>query len=254
MPADETRYSCEAPTRYLIRRAEDQVLRLTWTIDGARVAPTPGTVTVRRPGGSLVSSGAFTVNVDGVTAEYTVDAADTTSLPLEQGWLAVWDATLPDGTTREFAIEAALVRYRIAPPASYDDLYGLQSRLDPSHPSPLTRDMSLEAKRLDAWEEIEDRLYYMGRRPELIMSPGVFRRPHALLWASMVFADLRSSNYAAYSDTADSYRRMFEDAWNLVSFAYDADEDGLIDGGGEPVRAGSETSVWLTGLGGYSWD
>lgn len=252
--ADELRYTFETPTRYLLRRGVDNLITARWSYGASHVAPTPGTITITRAGGTaVVTAAAFTVAADGVTAEYTLDAADTASLSLAQGWLVVWSVEMPDGTTREFVSEAALVRYRIAPPASVADLYQRQSRLDPAHPSSLTRDMDLGEKVRNAWQEIEDRLFSQGRRPELVMTPGVFRVPHVLLALAHVYEDLRSSNYTAYADTAAGYRREFEAVFGRLVFAYDADEDGLVDGGSAPDREGTRASVWLTDTGGWRW-
>jgi len=246
-------YSFDREERYLLIRGEDFSLTATWSRDGAIVTPSPGTVRVRRPGGADVLA-ATAFNVSANVASYTLPAAATADLALEEGWLVQWESVgLPDGSTRSFVAEAALVRYVLSPPARVQDLYQRVARLDPTHPSPLvSSSMDLQAKLDDAWREIERRLYVQGRRPELVMSPTQFRIPHRELGLALIFEDLRTANWEAYGEIAEGYRARFEQVWDELVFSYDADEDGFPDGGSTPTRVGADSTLWLTSRGGAS--
>lgn len=245
MTTSDALYRFSVEERELIVRGVDQTIRGYWRRAGALVTPTPGTVTVKDASGTaIVDAEAFTVTGD--VAEYTISAATTASLPLEGGWVVRWTATMPDGTTRTDRNEALLVREVLSPPASERDLYRLQARLDPSHTDPYTIETDWSDKLDEAWRQIEDRLVQGGRRPELVMSPASFRLPHALLTLALIFEDLRSGAYDRWEGMAQDYRKQFEARWSGLSFSYDEDEDGLIDGGAEPVKTSSQSSVWLT--------
>ncbi len=241
--------------RYLLVRGEDHLLEQEWSRNGSSVTPASVFVSVQDANGALVvDRQSATVSED--VARFTVPGATTQDLRLEQGWVVIWEAVLPGSATpRRFAFEAALVRYVIAPPAGLGDLYARQARLDPSHRSPLTTDLDLQAKLEEAWFDLERRLYAAGRRPELVMSPGQFRIPHQLRALQLVFEDLRSSNWEAYQEIAVDYRQEFDRAWSELTFAYDSDETGKPDGGASPERVGSRGSVWLTSRGGVGrWE
>lgn len=242
-------YSFDLESRYLIIRGEDNVITATWSQGGATVTPTPGTVRIFDSGGQdVLSATPFTV-VSNV-ATYTLAAAVTEDLLLEQGWTVEWAGVgLPDGTTRTFVAEAALVRYVLAPPASQRDLYRRYSRLNPEHRSPMVSDLNLDDKLRDAWREIEDRLYRNGRRSELVMSPAQFRTPHRELALAMIFEDLRSANWEAYQEIAAELRAGFEALWSQLVFQYDADQDGVPDAGSTSQRAGAAGPVFLTSRG-----
>jgi len=245
-------FTADRKDRVLIVRGVDNGLEQSWSRGGARVVPSSVTVTVKDSTGALIVDGAAATVTEGI-AKYTLLAADTADLSLANGWVVVWSAVLPDSAVaREFIAEAALVRYAIAPPASADDLYARQARLSPSHRSPMTRDLDLQAKLDDAWRELERRLYAGGRRPELVMSPAQFRAPHQLLTLALIFEDLRMSDWEQYNVAAEGYRGEFENAWDGLRFTYDANQGGMPDGeGAGPDLEGPEAggSLWLGGRG-----
>jgi hypothetical protein len=245
-------YSFDLLSRYLIIRGQDTTLTASWSRAGSTVTPTPGTARVYRSSSEeVIGATAFTVDADDI-ASVTVPAAATADLPLETGWTVEWsDVEFPDGSTRTFVAEAVLVRHAMAPPASQADLYRRFARLDPTHRSPMvSSDFDLQDKLDEAWREIEDRLYRNGRRPELVMSPAQFRRPHRELALALIFEDLRTMNWEAYDTVASQLRQGFEAMWSQLVFSYDADEDGLPDEGATNHKAGATTPMWLTGRGG----
>lgn len=243
-------YSFDREERYLIVRGVDNTLTATWSVDGDTVTPTPGTFRLRRPGGdNVVPAAAFTVS--GNEAQYTIPAATTADELLSEGWVVEWGSVgFPDGSTRSFIAEAALVLYTMSPPARVQDLYKRFARLDPTHPSPLVLRMDLQDKIHEAWREIEFRLQRSGRRPELVMSPTQFRIPCRELALTLTFEDLAvDSGGDAYLAMAEQLREGFENHWRGLEFTYDADEDGLPDGGADPIRQGVQPTTWLTSRG-----
>jgi len=248
-------FTAKRDERYLIVRGTDHRLEQTWELNGSSVTPSSVFVTIQNASGArLVERAAATVAND--VAAYTLPAAETAELRLEQGWIVIWEAVLPGSTVaRQFPFEAALVRYVIPPSAGLSDLYARQARLNPSHRSPLTTDLDLQEKLDEAWRDLERRLYAHGRRPELVMSPAQFRIPHQIRTLQLVFEDLRTSNWEAYHQIAEDYRQEFDKVWNELVFTYDADETGKPDGGASPERVGSRGSVWLTSRGStFPWE
>lgn len=245
MTTSDTLYTFEAVERELIVRGVNQTIRATWWRAGVKITPTPGTVTVYdADGAAVVDAAAYTVASD--VAEYTIPAATTADLALEEGWVVRWTATMPDGTTRTDRNEALLVREVLSPPATERDLYRYHKRLDPNHTDSYSTETSWVDKLDEAWRTIEDMLVQRGRRPELVMSPASFRRPHILLTLALIFEDLRSGAYDRWDAMARDYREQFVALWGQLTFRYDEDEDGIIDGGATPESTGTQSSVWLT--------
>lgn len=240
-----TDYRFRVETRDLLVRGVDNVLEARWYRSGALVTPTPGTVSVYRSDGvALIDGAAFTVAAD--VASYTVLAAATTDLALEQGWVVRWTATMPDGSVRTDRNEAALVRERIAPPATEQDLYRLQARLNPNHTDSYTRDTHFDDKLDEAWRQIEERLLTKGKRPELIMTPSTFRPLHVYLTLALIFEDLQTGSFERWAGLGEHYRTLYGAAWDSMAFSYDEDEDGVIDGGADPEKVSTAGVIMLT--------
>lgn len=238
----------EREERTLIQMDRTTTITQTWSRAGSLQTPVPGTVSLLTPDGrAVVDAQAFTVAAD--VASYPVLSTSVDDEPLGEGWQVVWDCAVGAQAARRFVGEAALVRQILAPPATVADLYAREARLDPAHTSPLTRDMDLQAKLDDAWREIEGLLAETGRRPELVMSPTMFRKPHRLFALHLIFEDLvASGNWDAYAIKSDRYLAAFNGAWDEMTFSYDADEDGLVDGGADPKRETSSGVTWISSV------
>lgn len=232
----------------LIERGVDTVLRLRPSRAGAPITPSAATISVYDSGGTaIVDAQAATCTAGSGQAVYTVTAATTTSLALSEGWRVEWTATV-SSTSRVVVLEAALVRHRLYPVATDQDLFQRVSSLNPASRSPLTGTITDFSAYLDAaWAEIGDRLIARGDRPWLVMSPHALRRPHVLLTLALVFEDARSRLNAGYAEIAADYRRQFLDAWEQMRFDYDRDTDGLGDGAGETKQGSGAGGVWLGG-------
>lgn len=252
-----TLWQWDRKARDLIVRGRDYVLSSRWRRSGQPVTVSSAFVTVRDSRGGVVLQ-RTSATVTNALATATLPAASTEGRRLEQGWFVVWEAVFPGETEpREFPGEAALVLYQGVPVVTAADLEARISRLSPQHTAPLLRDLDLDAKIDEAWREIERRLYATGRRPELVMSPEQFRTPHQLLALEMVFDELRLSEFEAYESAFQRYKRLAGEAWGALTFQYDADQDGLPDGGSSAHREGTgESTVWTNARGSgidYPW-
>lgn len=245
MSTTDTLYTFREVGTELIERGRDQIIRAHPERDGATVTPTPGTVSVFDASGTaVVDAQAFSVTAD--VAHYTISAATTASLELEEGWRIEWTIDMPDSTTRVHREDAQLVRTRLYPPVGHTDLYRVLRSLDPSGSNPLTARSDYQDELDEAWREIEGRLVERGRRPWLAMSPSSFRRCTLALWVSKIL-DNEATRIAHFADLADRWRGRFSDAWGDLSFQYDADDDGEADGGATPDREGAQAGggIWL---------
>lgn len=249
MASGDQLLQARAETVEMIARGVDNLLQLRLYRAGVLVPPDSGTVTVYDLAGAVIATDVVTV-VDDVST-YNLLGSATTGHVREEGWRIEWVPTLADGTTRTFVQEAALVRCRLAPPATLDDIFRLQSCLNPDGPSkPIhtkTR-AELDAYLDEAWVQIEGRLIAAGRRPWLIMSPQALREPLMTLFLALLYGDLGSrSTTTGHSETAAGFRTQFEGLWSRLKFSYDANDDGVADiaADGTPARTGAQSTVWL---------
>lgn len=234
----------------LIERNVDTVLRLRPARAGVAITPSSATVSVYDAAGTtIVDAQAATCTPGSGQAVYTITAATTASLSLEEGWRVEWTPVVSGITYATVVLEAALVRHRIYPTATDQDLYQRVSGLNPASRSPLSGQINDFSSYLDAaWAEIGDRLIAKGDRPWLVMSPQALRRPHILLTLALIFEDFRTRLNPAYEAAAMDYRGQFLDAWNALRFDYDRDQDGLGDGEGATKQAPGGAGVWLGGV------
>ena len=248
MSTSDVRYSFRETGTELIEQGRDQTIRCYPYRGGSAATPVSGSVSVYDSGGTAIVD-AQAVTVLGDVAIYTIFAAATSSLTLSEGWRVEWSLLMPDTTTRVHRVDAQLVRTRLYPPVAHADLYRKLRSLDPSGDNPLTARADYTDELDEAWIEIEDRLVSKGRRPWLVMSPSSFRRVTLNLWVANVLDNLATRLNPAYTQLAESWRDRYEAAWGELTFQYDADDDGIADGGSTPSRESTSTSVWLTSRG-----
>lgn len=220
----------------LLERGRANVLELALWRGPVLSPPAAATVTLTAASGAvLVAAGAASI-VEGV-ARYTVASGVTTGQDLGDGWLVSWEA---DGRTYDHT--AALCR-RVPYPVITDlDVYQIAPYLDPSTPSPVTREPTLERYRTGAWIEIQHRLLQSGRRPWLIVDAAALREPHLMLTLAIVHDALgaRGRSGEGMVETAARYRARYERAMGAMSIQYDDDDDGT------PNRTRSQTgALWL---------
>ena len=236
----------------LIERGIDTVLSAPLWDSGALVAPTSGTVTVYDASGTAVVSAAA-VTITGSIATYTVLAATTSGLTLEEGWRTEWTLTV-DGVTEVPYNDGALVRKRLYPVVTDDDLYRMESALDPSGSAPLHSLTTFQSKLDEAWAQIQQSLISIGNRVNLINSPYSLRQVHLFKTLQLIFKDLGTRLSQAYLLSAESYRDDYRTAWSERSFMYD---EGCYSDSGDTVdsrrRRSANPTLWRGSTGRSTW-
>lgn len=218
-------YAITFPLHHIIERNRATVIEAPVYQDGALVAPTAGTATVKDGGGTTISTGSVTITGD--VATYTVPAADTDDESLSDDWVVEWSLTVA-GSTVVAANVAHLARQKLYAPVSSADLRRAFRSLDSTDTASVTTVSDLSPYIEEAWYEIEDRLINKGRRAELVMSPSSLRRPLKHLALAGLFDDLALRS-PEWSEHGPRQRQLYEAAWGELSFRYDADQDGLPD-------------------------
>lgn len=231
----------------LIERGSDSVLRLRPARAGSALTPTSATVTVTDPNGTVVVNAGVATCASGA-ASYTVLGSVTTGLALGERWQVVWSVFLPgESVARQVGpLETHLVRHRLYPVISDQDLFRRVSALDPSSPSCITSVTDYSPYLDDAWALVQEKLVAKGDRPWLVMSPQALREVHLQKTLQLVFEDLSTRLNPAYADQAKDYRQQFTDAWTDLRFLYDRTDGGTV-AGAAAGRKSPGGSVWLGG-------
>ena len=212
-----------------IVRGADSVLERAWWRDATQLVPTAATVTVYRPDGTkLVDAASASIDGSG-TGLYTVPAATSSGEDLGEMWRVEWVATISsEAVTMDN--EAALVRRRLYPSVTDADLFRRQPALDPANTGAnLTTIDNFQPFLDEAWVEIMRRIYNMGKRPALVMSRTALRGCVLNLWIALIFEALAARKAERFESQALMYRGFYEKEWAQLTFAYDEDEDGVVD-------------------------
>lgn len=223
-------YRLRSSSALLLRRAVAQTLRAEVWDDSALAAPTSGTISIW-DGSDTVIVDAAAITVAGNVATYPLLAATVpATLAYSDTWRAQWSLVL-GGQTEVFDQPAALVRNVFRAPVVPGDLIRLHSEfgggreLDPQQEAegPTLGEFITEA---EIW--IEDELWRMGRRAELVLDSGRLRAPClakalevAFRWASTFAQD-----GSQLLKLADRYEQEAGAAFGRVQFRYDAEQTG----------------------------
>lgn len=196
--------------------------------NGAIAAPSSGTLTVYDAAGNVVATPS--VSITGSVATATITSASLSSKSYEEHWRLEWVLTI-SSVAYTYRKEAALVRVALAPVVTDADILRRHPGLDDLLP---TSNTGFQDQILEAWAEIQQRLYSKGRRPQLIASPSAFRTAHLYLALAITFEGFHQhASSQAYQETAARYWERFEHAWKELSTSLDYDEDGTVD---EPLE------------------
>jgi hypothetical protein len=233
-------YTIRLPMPDLVVKGLDHVIRAPAYRDGALVAPTSATVSVYDADQTAVVATAV-ATISGDIASYTIPAATTSALDVEEGWRVEWELVHTGVTTRA-RNDAALVLRTLYPVVADVDLRHRVRGLDPSAAASITVETDLQDFTDDAWITIGLRLIDRGNRPNLIMSPSSLRECHLNLALSFVFGSLAGPTNDFLERSEDFYAK-YEAAWNRLTFTYDANDDGEADGAG--ARKAAAQSVWI---------
>ena len=204
----ETNYTARFRGPHILERGRDSFLTCPVYTSGALVAPSGGTVTIYDNQYTAIVSAA-SVTIAGSIAGYTVSAATTSGRTLEEGWIVEWSLTL-SSVTEVFTNTAHLVRKKLRPTVTLDDLYARHTVLDPSKTATCIHSMSvaeLQRKVDAAFEEIEAEIYGMGQFPSKIPDPSSIRRLHIAKSLVLLFEDLSTRLNESYEKTADTHRK-----------------------------------------------
>lgn len=244
MANTDTKYSARFFLPELIERGRAETVKCPVYVDGKIAAPSSGTFTLMNASGTEVISAA-SVTVSGSIAEYSIGASALDDESLGEGWLVKWSLVMPDTATYTFQNEAALVRTKLHPVVTDSDLFQRASALNPNAEDSITSLSDYQAFLDEAWIEINQRLINKGRRPYLILSPSALRMPHLYLTLALIFEDMSVQREGYQTERATMYRNLYNEAFQMLSFSYDADNDGKP----EKHRTPAIGSLWLLGRG-----
>lgn len=252
MGSTETLYSATFRLADLLERERANVLRCPVYRAGVRVAPASGTISIYSPEGTVAVSAAAVTITDGI-ATYTLTAGQLSSYQYGEGWRVEWTLTFASPSeVHLFRNDGALVRVRLYPAATEQDLYRLCSSLDPNGPTePISTGLSYEDKLDEAWTQIQEMLIGRGNRPNLIMTPSAFRSAHCYLTLALIFEDFSTRLNDAYETRAASYRDQFRDAWRNLNFAagYADATSAATDAAAPGRRSPHPGGFWIGGRG-----
>lgn len=232
-----------AATRWTLRDAGPSVyergvladVRLLIYRDQIAVAGT-GTMSLYDEAGVLVFTDP-TVVASGTESVAAVPQSNTTDKAFSTRWREVWALTVA-GETVEFRRDAWLVRSKLFPVVTVDDLTAGRHR----NLADLVDGgvVGIEGYVVEAWKTIEADLIKKGKRPSLIMESWALRQLHIFRALHLCFLDAATpfSGDSQYRTLAGHYAEMAESEWTKnLRFEYDKDEDGIPDGqvAGSPV-------------------
>lgn len=248
LTSDQAPVAFRSDSVELVERGTDTVLRLRPARAGSSLTPTSATLTLTDPAGRVViDAAAATCTADSGQAAYTVPAATTAALELGERWTVTWSVVLPgESVARTVRCEAALVRARLYPVVSDQDLFRRCSSLDPSRDAVITSIDDYSPYLDDAWSRVQEMLLAKGDRPWLVLSPAALRETHLTQTLAFVFDDLATRLDPAYAETAKGYRSQSAAAFRDVRFVYDRSDSGSA-GGASSGRKSPGGSIWLGG-------
>jgi len=227
-----------------IQRATTQTIECAVYRDGASVAVTSGTVTVKDAGGTAIVDGEAVTVVGGV-ATYEITAATVpATLALSDRWTVRWDLVMPDRTqVYNFRREAALaLTGEIYPVIADIDLTDKHTEI--AYWARKAKAGSLQNYRDDAWRDIMMRLSENGKRHYLILNSTALYSVHKMLSIANAFEDMatQTTTDGKYMKEAEKYEKRYESAWDRLQLEYDTSEDDLID---EDETTAAQSSMWL---------
>lgn len=211
----------------LIVRATDTPVAFPIYRDGALVAPTSGTYTLKGPSGTAVVTHAVTIASS--IATYTIPAASLpASLALGEGYIEVWSLSFSGETAaRVFTRTAALALCPIYPVVSDADLIAEYGPLADQYTGTFT---TYQGSIDQAWKQILSRLIDEGRLPYMIRTPDALRQAHLHLSLSKVFQGFGlNADGNHYRELCKEENRKYDEAFRRMSVQLDQAQTGLVD-------------------------
>ena len=226
MSTAEALYSARiAFPEYLVRgRAQTASLELYRS--GALVAPTSGTFALYDPSNTAIVS-ASAVTITSSIATYPILAASLPStLALGHGYREEWALLGPDGVTRTWRRDAAVVLHAAYPVITDDDLTAVYSNLTDQLSASTT---TFQAKIDEAWKRILGRLEMQGVFPEHVVTNWSLREVHLELTYHLIFLDFHGGQGGRWAELADQHKKEFELAWGRLKFVKGTSTTGTAD-------------------------
>ena len=210
--------------------------------NGENQAMTSVTVSVYRPSGSAmpepIVGESVTQDSDTLLCKVSLTAANTAVR--DEGYYAMWGWTGADSEIYKRRQTFDVVRQRLYPVVSEDDLRAYIPNLDALVPSVGgTKLQETWQPQMDAgFRALQERLLASGNRPHLVIDPERLRLAHTLK-SLVLIADVLNTHSAGETWLAKSemWRRDFEEHWKDLRFAYDYTDDGTISGSESTQRA-----------------
>ncbi len=234
-------YSVRFPLPELLEVGKDTTVTCS-VYDGAELATmTAATVTLYTPAGVVVVGPTVASIVDGVPTA-VVTAASLSGQTRGDGYRISWLVTI-GGEVYEFDNECSLVRRRLPPVVTDQDLYARVSALNPASAAPITSRTTFRPEREEAWVCVQSRLLAKGRRPHLVLTPAALREVHLTTTLAIIFENESGRNADRAADKAMEYRAQSVAAWADLRLVYDEkDDDGSAS---SSTRQPTVTSIWL---------
>ncbi len=221
----EAIYSARVAYPDYLDRGRTQQVSLPLYRDGSLVPPSSGTFTLYDTGSTVLSTGAVTVTGD--VATYEILAADLPdTLAHGHGYREEWELALPDGTTRTYRRDAALVRQAPHPVITDADVEATYTDLARQRASGTT---TWQGYIDEAWRRILGRLEGQGVFPESIVSSWSLREVHLELVYHLISLDFAKSQGGRWLDLAQQHKKEFELAWARLRFVTSTDDEGVAD-------------------------
>ena len=229
------------PLPDLFERGQENALRCPMYQNGALVAPTSSTVTIRSADGTVQVS-AVNAPITSSVAGYTYTPA--TTLALGDRWVVEWKHQITGHGEVTVRNDAALCRVRLTCPVTPTDLYKLAPALDPSGSAPVTAQEVDDHDEVvgDAWAEVQRWLLTQGRRPYLVLGAHALFDLTRYIALERIFRGLAHRAPEAYGPDADRYHELARTARESVTLTYDEEDDAQPD---EGKRGGRSATVWL---------
>lgn len=238
MSSGSTLYSVRIPYPEILTLGQDNPVALEVSRDGAAVAPTSGTFTLRAPGGASIID-AQPVVITGGRATFSIGAAflqeGASNVTLSEGYQIVWSLVV-DGETLTRDRPAAVARRPISPALAVQDLLDEYAELDR-----LKGAIDLQALLDAAWGDIVRRWIREGGLTYQVKTPGAFFEAHRELALMRFWRNLAAARPGSdqYQTLVEHHKGQYEAAWAAVNVQLDLDNDGRPDDVTSRARRGA---------------
>lgn len=232
-------YALARPAPYLLERGAEQTIEapIRHGSAGDLVAPDSGTITINRPDGTALVSGAA-VTVSSSTATYTVTPA--ASETLGAGWDVLWTLTFSGVVYPVYRASAYLVKYVPPNVISAQDLYTRIPELQ--HRVPQAQDATTRGGSGNGWQPQIDEAYYElirkmlsdGREPWRVREATGYRDWLLARALQLCVGTIAFGPDSTWAQQAKALHFEMQRAQAALRFQYD-DEDAGTRRGGSPI-------------------